>query len=61
MELTTGVWTNRTLTKWFGIKENTFRSKKKQKLQELKEYADFYEKNDITAAYFQKIIPKSHF
>lgn len=60
MELTTGVWTNRMLAEWFEIKENTFRSKKKQKLQELKEYADFYEENDITAACFQKLILKFH-
>lgn len=44
MELTTGVWTNKMLAEWFEIKEKTFANTKKKCLEELKEYAVFYEK-----------------
>lgn len=44
MELTTGVWTNEMLAEWFEIKEKTFANTKKKRLEELKKYADFYEK-----------------
>lgn len=43
MELITGIYTNKQLAQWFGIKEKTFSNTKKKRLEELKEYADFYE------------------
>lgn len=44
MELTTGVWTNEMLAEWFNISAGTLKNTKKKRLEELKEYADFYEK-----------------
>lgn len=43
MELTIGRYTNKQLAEWFGIKEKTFSNTKEHRLEELKEYADFYE------------------
>lgn len=43
MELITGIYTNKQLAQWFGIKEKTFANTKKKRLEELREYADFYE------------------
>lgn len=43
IELFCGKWTNKMLAEWFGVKEKTFSNTKKKKLEELKEYADFYE------------------
>lgn len=45
IELFCGKWTNKMLAEWFGVKEKTFSNTKKKKLEELKEYADFYEEN----------------
>lgn len=41
-ELTKGIWTNKMLAEWFGIKENSFVCSKKKKLKELERYARFY-------------------
>ena len=35
--------TNKELAEWFGIKESTFKSNKKKKLEELKKYCQFEE------------------
>lgn len=43
IELSCGIWTNKMLAEWFEIKEKTFSNTKKKRLEELKEYADFYE------------------
>lgn len=43
MELSPGKWTNQMLADWFGVKVNTFKKNKEDKLAILKEYADFYE------------------
>jgi hypothetical protein len=40
-ELKPGIISNEELAEWFGVKETTFRNKKKKKLEELKEYCDF--------------------
>ena len=56
-----GVYTNKQLAQWFGVKENTFRSKKKKKLEELKNYADFIEtgsKVQIIKVYFDTYVKK---
>ena len=45
MELTTGVWTNEMLAEWFNISAGTLKNTKKKRLEELKKYADFYEKS----------------
>lgn len=45
-ELVAGVTTNEELADWFGIKEATFRNRKKEKLELLKEYCDFEELPD---------------
>lgn len=45
IELFCGKWTNKMLAEWFGVKEKTFSNTKKKRLEELKEYADFYEEN----------------
>lgn len=58
-----GIYTNKQLAQWFGIKENTFRSKKKNKLEELKNYVDFVEigsKIKITKVYFNTYIKKQN-
>lgn len=59
-----GIYTNKQLAQWFGIKENTFRSKKKNKLEELKKYADFIEigsKIQIVKVYFNTYIKKQSY
>ena len=43
MELVEGVMTNKDLAEWFGVKEDSFKRRKKDKLEELKLFADFYE------------------
>lgn len=43
MELSIGKMSNKELSDWFGIKETSFRNKKKERLEELKNYAEFYE------------------
>lgn len=43
IQLEVRLYKNAELAEWFGIKENTFRSKKRQKLEELKAYARFRE------------------
>lgn len=45
MELSLGLWTNEMLSKWFGIKEKTFRNTKEKKLKELEEYCNFERQN----------------
>lgn len=39
--LTEGIFTNKELAEWFGIKESSFKNQKKKKLEELKFFADF--------------------
>ena len=59
-----GIYTNKQLAQWFGIKENTFRSKKKSKLEELKKYANFIEigsKVQIVKVYFDTYIKKQSY
>ena len=56
------IYNNAELAEWFGIKESTFRSKKRQKLKELKEYADFIEvksKIEVKKVYKEVYIKKS--
>lgn len=43
MKLTVGKKTNKDLAMWFGLKENSFRSHKAEKLEELKKFANYYE------------------
>lgn len=43
MELKLGIMTNREIAQWFGIKESSFKNKKKEKLEELKLFAKFEE------------------
>jgi len=43
MELHMGKMTNQELADWFGIKIGSFKAKKKNKLEELKDYAEFDE------------------
>lgn len=43
MKLHLGKMSNKELAEWFDIKESSFKSDKKNKLQILKKYADFYE------------------
>ena len=43
MKLKTGVMNNKELAEWFDIKESTFKSNKKKKLEELKKYCYFEE------------------
>lgn len=43
MELVEGIMTNKDLAEWFGVKEDSFKRRKKDKLEELKLFADFYE------------------
>lgn len=43
-ELTIGFMSTQDLASWFGVSYGTFRNKKKQKLKELEEYAEFEEK-----------------
>lgn len=43
MELKEGIMTNKELAEWFGVKEDSFKRRKKDKLEELKLFADFYE------------------
>ena len=43
MKLKEGIMTNKELAEWFGIKESTFKSNKKKKLEELKKYCQFEE------------------
>lgn len=43
MELTLGKKTNAELAEWFGISAKSFCNKKKERLEELREYAEFYE------------------
>ena len=43
MKLKTGLMNNKELAEWFGIKESTFKSNKKKKLEELKKYCQFEE------------------
>ena len=45
IELTTGKKTGKELAEWFGIKYNSFRVKKAEKLEELKLFAEYYEEN----------------
>jgi hypothetical protein len=45
-ELQPGITTNKELAEWFGIKEVTFRNKKQEKLELLKDYCDFEELPD---------------
>lgn len=40
-----GLFTNAELAAWFGVKETSFKTTKKKKLEILKEYAEFEEKN----------------
>lgn len=56
------IYNNAELAEWFGIKESTFRSKKRQKLKELKEYADFVEvksKIEIKQVYEKMYVRKT--
>ena len=41
MFLDVRIWTFKDLAKWFGIKPNTFSKQKQDRLEELKEYADY--------------------
>ena len=43
MKLKIGKMTNQELADWFEIKLKTFKNTKRKRLEELKEYADFYE------------------
>ena len=43
MKLKIGKMTNQELADWFEIAPKTFRNTKPKRLEELKEYADFYE------------------
>lgn len=43
MELKIGLMNNKELADWFGIKESSFKNKKKEKLEELSLFAEFYE------------------
>lgn len=43
MKLSIGKWTNQQLADWFGISIDTFKKYKKEKLEILRDYADFYE------------------
>lgn len=43
MELSTGKWTNKMLAEWFGIQPDTFRKSKQDKLEILRDQAEFYE------------------
>ena len=43
MKLKIGLMNNKELAEWFGIKESTFKSNKKKKLEELKKYCQFEE------------------
>lgn len=45
IELTVGKKTGKELAEWFGVKYNSFRTKKAEKLEELKLFAEFYEEN----------------
>lgn len=45
-ELQTGIWQNKDLAEWFGIKITSFSSQKRKKLEELKQYACFNENKD---------------
>ena len=59
MRLKEGVYTNAQLAQWFGIGEKGFKNKKKQKLEELEEYADFHqEKGKIIITKVKKDIYK---
>ena len=42
MELKVGKITNKELAEWFGVKPNTLSKKKVEKLEELKEYAEYH-------------------
>lgn len=41
MLLKVGIWNLKDLSQWFGIKPNTFSKQKQERLEELKEYADY--------------------
>lgn len=65
MELQLGLMTNQELADWFGIKEESFKRRKKDKLEELKLFAEFYEEKGkvmITEIYepiYQKQLGKT--
>lgn len=75
MELTVGIWSNKKLAEWFGIKANTLSHSKEKRLKELEEYAVFeilktgkiriievktaFYRNQKTYDYYKKKVPKA--
>lgn len=55
------IYQNKELAEWFGISYHSFRNVKKKKLEELEEYADFYEDKSkivVTKVYIKEYVPK---